>query len=181
MTGWLVFLTYIAAVNPARLRPALPEYADRVRWAAALAGSILTLVVGAGLVAVSADLLDVLDITPETFRIAAGALAAVTGLRVFGWPDRVDEPELEGWRAAFVPVAFPLLMTPQLAGLIIIYGATESAVLAVGGLATALAAGVAAGLLGHRHPTLWLAAARFLGAVLLLGGLALVVEGIRDV
>ena len=110
---WFVYATYLAAVNPARLRPALPQRKGRIRWAATLSGATATLVAGFFLVAVSTDLLDALDITPETWRIAAGSIATLVGLRVLAAPLRAEEPQLHGRWAALVPVAFPLLITPS--------------------------------------------------------------------
>lgn len=181
MSIWLVYAGYLAAVNPARLRPALPEDDERVAWRAVIAGAAFAMGVGLLLIAVSTDLLDALDITPETWRIAAGMVAALVGLRVLAFPGRAEEPRLGGLRSAIVPVAFPLLLTPELVALVSIFGATEPATRSVGGLLVALTVGVAAGAVRHRHPTLWLAGARLFATVLLLAGLALVVEGIRDV
>lgn len=181
MSIWLVYAAYIAAVNPARLRPALPEHGDRARWGPLLGGAAVTLGAGALLIAFSADLLDALDITPETWRIAAGMVATLVGFRVLVFPDRPEEPRLTGLRAALVPVAFPLLITPEIVALVSIFGATEPATRSFGGLAVAVALGVAAGAIARRRPSLWLAGARLLAAVLILAGIALIVEGIRDV
>ena len=181
MSIWLVYATYIAAVNPARLRPALPERSGRARWAPMLGGAAVTLFVGFLLVAISTDLLDALEITPETWRIAAGAVATVVALRVLAVPGRAEEPQLKGPWAALVPVAFPLMITPELIALVSIFGATEPATRSVGGLIVAIAVGAATGTLVVRRPSLWLAGARLLATVLILGGLAMIVEGIRDV
>ncbi len=181
MTIWLVFGSYLAAVNPLRLRPALPEESGRVRWQPVLLGAALVIAAGAGLVAVSTELLDAIEVTPETYRIAAGTVAALVGMRVVVFPGRAEEPQLNGMWASVVPVAFPLLLTPELIALISIFGATESATRSIGGLLVAIGAGVALGWVAHRRPQLWLAGARLLGAFLVLAGFALVVEGIRDV
>lgn len=181
MSIWLVYATYLAAVNPPRLRPALPERGGRVRWPPTLVGAGVTLAFGVAIVALSTELLEALDITSETWRIAAGMVAAVVGFRVLAFPDRPDEPRFAGGWAALVPVAFPLMITPELVALVSIFGATEPATRSVGGLITAVALGAASGAIGHRHRALWLAGARFFAAVLILGGVALIVEGIRDV
>ncbi len=181
MSIWFVYATYLAAVNPARLRPALPERDSRVHWAPILSGATATLVVGFFLVAVSTDLLDALEITPETWRIAAGSIATLVGLRVLASPGRAEEPQLRGRWAAIVPMAFPLLITPELVALVSLFGATEPATRSAGGLIAAIAVGTATGAAAHRRPSLWLAAARLFAAMLILGGLAMIVEGIRDV
>jgi small neutral amino acid transporter SnatA (MarC family) len=146
-----------------------------------LVGTVLVVGMSALIVAVSTDLLDALDITPETWRIAAGIVVGIAGIRVLALPQRAEEPELQGMWRALVPVAFPLLFTPELVALVTIYGSTESAGHAIAGVAVAAALGLATGVLVLRRPSLWLATARFLGAVLILGGIALVIEGIRDV
>jgi small neutral amino acid transporter SnatA (MarC family) len=84
-------------------------------------------------------------------------------------------------RSALVPIAFPLLFTPQLAVLAILFGATESFAPAWGWLAVGVGAGVAVGALRYRRPELWLAVARLFAALLVLLGIALVIAGIRDV
>ena len=144
-------------------------------------GAAVTLVVGAALVAVSSSLLDGLDIMPETWRIAAGMVATVVGLTVLAFPSRADEPRLPGNRTALVPATFPLLLTPELVAFVSIFGATEPATRSIGGLIAALALGIAAARIGYRCPTLWLAGARFFAALLILSGVAMIVEGIRDV
>lgn len=181
MSIWLIYAAYLAAVNPARLRPGLPERRGRAVPGVVAGGAAITLVAGLILIAVSADLLDALDISAETWRIAAGMVATIAGFRVLAFPSRADEPELSGAWAALVPVAFPLLISPELVALVSIFGATEPATRSVAGLVVALALATAAGLAGHRRPSLWLATARLMAALLVLAGVALIVEGIRDV
>lgn len=181
MTTWFVYLSYLAAVNPARLRPALPGRDGRAAVVPLVTGAVITLAFASLLIGVADDVLDALDITPETFRIAAGVVAGLVGIKVLALPTRAEEPELSGVWKALVPVTFPLMITPELVALASIYGATESGGVAIGGVAIALLAGAGAGLLRQRRPRLWLASARFLAAFLILAGFALVVEGIRDV
>jgi small neutral amino acid transporter SnatA (MarC family) len=181
MSIWLVYAAYLAAVNPARLRPLLPQQDDRTYWAPVLSGAAAALGVCFVLVAVSTDLLEGLAITPETWRIAAGMIATIMGWRILATPGRPEEPRLRGRWEALVPVAFPLLLTPELIGLVSIFGATEPATRSIGGLVVAVAIAVGSGAIAHRRPTLWLAGARFFAALLILAGLAMVVEGIRDV
>ncbi len=64
--------------------------------------------------------LDVLDISAPTARIAVGLLLVVSGIVTFGWPPPKPEPALPGRRAALVPVAFPTLLTPGLTLLVMI-------------------------------------------------------------
>ena len=60
------------------------------------------------------DLLDALSISPESFRIAAGLVLAVTGIRTLLWPNAVAGP--------FAAV----LVTPELACVALSFGADES-------------------------------------------------------
>ncbi len=179
MTGWFVFLAYLAAVNPPRLRPGLATGEERGQLRR-LAISAVT-VTGAGLVLVLAadEFLDLLDITDETWRLAAGVVSILVGARVVVAPQLSEMPDPD--RSGLIPIAFPLLFTPQLAALAVLFGATESFGIAWGWLVTSVVAGAAVGHLRYRRPGLWLALARILGALLVALGIALVVAGIRDV
>ncbi len=179
MTGWFVFLAYFTAVNPPRLRARLAMGEERGRPAQLALGAAI--VAGAGLVLVLAadGILDALDITEETWRLAAGLVCALVGARTVVAPHLGEMPFPSGF--ALVPIAFPLLFTPQLAVLAILFGATESFAPAWGWLAVGVGAGVAGGGLRCRRPELWLALARVLAAVLVILGIALMIAGIRDV
>ncbi len=181
MTLWFIYSTYIAAVNPARLRLALPDSDGRARPGPLAVGTAIAMAVSAVLIAVSSDLLAALEISPETWRMAAGIVIGIVGVRVLAFPQRAEEPQLSGSWAGLVPVAFPLLITPELIALVTIFGATEPAVRSIGGVAAALALGLGSGFAAYRRPSLWSATARLFGALLILGGIAMLVEGIRDV
>ena len=59
-------------------------------------------------------LLDALDVSEPSFRIAAGIVAALAGaVDLFRRPP-APEPALPGWRAALVPVAIPVVARPAL-------------------------------------------------------------------
>jgi small neutral amino acid transporter SnatA (MarC family) len=164
------FMAYVAAVNPPRLRIGLPESHGRARFTPLLAGSALVFVITAALA-----------LSAESWRMASGIIVGLVGARVLVAPQRADEPVLDGWGAALVPVAFPLLFTPQLAALAVLFGGTESAAVAVGMLALALGVAVAVGMMRRTREALWLASARFFGALLIVVAVLEVVEGIRDV
>ena len=181
MTAWFIYLSYIAALNPARIREALPESAGRSKPVPLLAGAAAVFAAGLALAAASDPILEALDITPETWRIAAGTVVALVAIRVLVVPGRPAEPELAGPWAAIVPVAFPLLLTPELVALISVYGATESFGTTVAALGVALAVSVAVGFLRRSRPRFWIATTRFLASGAIVAGFALIVEGIRDV
>ncbi len=179
MTGWFVSLAYLAAVNPPRLRPQLASGEQRGRPVQLVVGAAMVAGVGLILVLAADGILDALDISDETWRLAAGVVCGLVGARALVAPRLGEMPLPSG--PALVPIAFPLLFTPQLAVLTILFGATESIATAWGWLAVGVGAGVAAGGLRYRRPELWLALARLLAAVLVILGIALVIAGIRDV
>lgn len=179
MTAWFVLAAYVAAVNPPRLRPGLARADDRGESAQLLFGALIVVGFGLLLVLSAATILDALDITDETWRLGAGVVAGLAGARALIAPKLGEMPAAKGM--GFLPIAFPLLLTPQLVVLAILFGATEPVAAAWGFLTVGVAVGVAVGGLRLRTPGLWLALARFLGAVLVVLGIALVVAGIRDV
>jgi len=132
----------------------------------------LALALGGGAIVVCAafagDLLDALDVSPESFRIAAGIVLAATGVRDLIWPH--------------VPAGAPfaaVLLTPELVCVALSFGADEALgrTLAAAAVAFPLAA-VAA--LSDRVPS-GASAARFLAALQIVVAVALGVSGVRDV
>jgi small neutral amino acid transporter SnatA (MarC family) len=178
MSGWFALLVLLAAINPPRVRPHLDV---PTRPAQTLAAVIIVLVVGSVLVVVAIGFLDALQITSETWHIGAGAVGLLVGARVVVAPGIAGIEVPDGWAAAAAPYAFPLLLTPQLAVLMVLLGATGSKAAAVGWLAAVLAITVGVCSVPYRRPGLWSAAARFLGAMLVIMSVALVIAGIRDV
>lgn len=183
MNGAMLVVAFLAAVNPFRVRPGLPEVDGRARPRALAAGCLLVFALGAVAVAAAPALLDGLDVSPETFRLAAGFVMAVAAGWVLWFPHRAGEPELAGLAAAVVPVAFPLLIGPELFVLTISTGADESAVSVLGALALALTATFALGAVprSDAQAALWRGASRLAAAVLMVAAVALIVSGIREV
>lgn len=184
MSTILLALAAMAAVNPPRTRLAVPEAGDRrARLPELAAGTLLGLGVAGSLALLSGPLLEWLSVTPETFRIAAGLVLAITGLRSLVWPRPSEEPELPGLRAALWPVAFPRVLTPEVAALALTAGSIEGVGPTVAWLA---AAGVALVLLGvGRRGPVADGVLRWTGtllAMLLVAAAAFVmIDGIRDV
>jgi small neutral amino acid transporter SnatA (MarC family) len=172
--GFLVF-ALVAAVNPCRLRLVLP----RRREAVAL-GTLLALGAFAAIAALGGELLDALDISPESFRLGAALVLGLEGARAFVFARPAAEPELAGLKAGLVPVAFPLLLTPGVVALAVVDGVEAEA---VGALALALALVLGTTLLprGNRADALLAAGGRLLGALELVAGVALAVDALRDV
>jgi small neutral amino acid transporter SnatA (MarC family) len=178
MSGWFVLLVLLSALNPPRLRSHLDV---RRHPAHALAAAVIVFGAGALLVGFATGILDALEITVETWHIGVGVVGLLVGARMLVAPGFAGVEVPDGWAATAVPFVFPLLFTPQLAVLMVLLGATESKAAAIGWLAAALALTTGACALPYRRPVLWSAAARLLGALLVILAVALVVAGIRDV
>ena len=149
---------------------------------AALGGAVggLALVVVALL---GGPLLDALDVSDPAMRIAAGAVVAVAGLVDLARRPPSSEPALDGWRAALVPVAVPLVVRPALVlaaigadadrGLWLVAGALVAGLAAMSALTLVPTAGV-----GPRVGR-WLAAV--VGALAAAAGVLLVIDGVLAV
>jgi small neutral amino acid transporter SnatA (MarC family) len=180
MSWWYLLAVAITAVNAARMRPALPG-AGRARLALAAAGAALVLFVGATAFVWADPLLQALDITPETWRLAAGVVAALAGAWVLVFPQRSPEDGLSGRWAALAPVAFPLVFTPELAAFVVLFGATEPASSWLPALILGLGTVPAAAAIEMRRRDLWIGTSRMLAALLIALAIAQIIEGIRDV
>ena len=129
-------------------------------------------------------LLDALDVSESSFRIAAGIVAALAGaIDVFRRPPS-PEPALEGRRAALVPVAVPLVARPALIVLALGAGADSGVLVAVGAMALGVglltAAAAAWPIDGPRGRVLrW--ASRLLALGLVALGVLLALDGILAV
>jgi small neutral amino acid transporter SnatA (MarC family) len=184
MNGVLLGVAYLAAVNPARTRLGLPEVSTRrAGTAVTVLGSIVALGAILGLAWLSGPLLEALEITPETFRIAAGLVAVVAGIAVLWRTQPGQEPALPGWRAALWPIAFPRLLAPEVAALALTTGSKEGVPRTVAAAAVVLSivvvlaplrrAGIPGGAL------VW--TGRMLAVLLVAVGVFLMIDGIRDV
>jgi small neutral amino acid transporter SnatA (MarC family) len=185
-SGWLWVAALVLALNPARAAFGVPRAGRsprEVAGVAALGGLIGGLVVCA--VAAAGDaLLDSLDVSEPSFRIAAGIVAALAGAADLFRRPPAPEPALPGLRAALVPVAIPLVARPALVVLALGAGA-DSGVLA-GAAAMAIGVALLTALVtawpadGPKARTLkW--AARLLAAGLVACGVILTVDGVLDV
>ena len=183
MSFALILLTYLGAMNPARLRLAAPEDDSVARPAPLAISSLLVLGLGAAGVAASVPLLDWLQISPETFRVALGIVLVLTGAWWLAFPRPSSEPELSGLGAALIPVTFPLLVSPALFATVISTGADESAAVSIGSLAVSLAALNLLGRVkvGPTTKAVLIGITRLLGMVLIVAAVAFIIDGIRDV
>lgn len=184
MTLVFVAVAFVAALNAARLRLLLPDHGENGRSSAAVVGlgSLIALSVITLVAALADPLLDALRITDEMWHIAAGLVVIVAGLRYVAAPSTSGEPQLDGYLAALVPVTFPLLVTPEIVMLAVTFSVNESTGRATVGCGIALILFNLVALIprgAKRGP--WLAGARFHGALLTIMGVAIAIEGIRDV
>jgi small neutral amino acid transporter SnatA (MarC family) len=184
MNGALLVVAYVSGLNPLRCRLGIPEtMSRRVRAAPLAAGSLLAWGAIVVLAWFSGPLLEWLEITPETFRIAAGFTLALCGLYVLARPVPPEEPVPGGWWPSLWPVAFPRLLGPEMLALSVTTGSKE------GVAATAVAAAVALSLLGLLGPVarretadrVLLHLGRLVAVALLVVAVWLLIEGIRDV
>jgi len=180
MTWWYLLALALATLNAARIRPALPEQGGRhvVRVTGA-AGIVFVL--GATATAWADPMLNALAISPETWRIGAGIVALLAGVWVLLFPARRREAGLPGSGAMLVPIAFPLILSPELAGFLVLFGATEPAAAWWPALAVGLASVPAAAAVRLQRTGLWAATSRMAAALLVVLAVAQIVEGIRDV
>lgn len=187
MTDYLrLALIFLLAVNPAAAFIAMIPVRSRTPQTAWLPASAAGLALAGALYAgavVGADaLLDLLEIEPETFRVAAGVVLAAMGARAL-LPTRNEfDDALAGWRFGVYPLGIPLLAGP--AGLMaaLSYGADEGAGFTFVAAAPAL---VVAAALAARAPERWRPAfamvAPLAAALLVAAGAGLIVTGVRDI
>lgn len=152
----------------------------------AIEGSVLAGVVLVPVALLAGPLLDLLDISAPTARIAVGLLLVVSGTVTFGWPPPKPEPALPGRRAALVPVAFPTLLTPGLTLLVMIAAVDLGILVTVIVAALALATlPLTALLMGRKSgPVPWRVRwglALLCCGLLVLAGFGMLFDGVFDI
>jgi small neutral amino acid transporter SnatA (MarC family) len=181
---WVIAL--VLALNPARAAFGIPR-AERSQRTVAGVAAVGGLIGGLGVFAAAiagGPLLEALDVSEPSFRIAAGVVGALVGVADLFRRPPPPEPALPGWRAVLVPVAVPLVARPGL--LVMALGAGADRGAWVGAAAMALGVALLAGLAAW-GPTAgpggrvlrW--ARRLLGAALVACGVILTVDGVLDV
>ena len=125
--------------------------------------------------------LDALGLEPETFRISAGIVMAVTGVAfiLFG---PFSYPMEQDWKSGLFPLAFPLLASPAAFAAVLTRSADKGepqVVLASLIVVAAVAVGVAA--VSGRNSPIPGVLARLIGAVLIFRAVGLIIDGIRAV
>jgi small neutral amino acid transporter SnatA (MarC family) len=185
-SGWLWAAVLLLALNPARAAFAIPR-AGRSRptvVGVAAAGGVLGGLAVCAAAATGSPLLDALDVSDPSFRIAAGIVAALAGTADLFRRPPPPEPALAGWRAALVPVAIPAVARPALLVLALGAGADEGVLVSAGAMAigVALLTGLVVAWPGEGpggRVLRW--TGRVLAAGLVAAGVVLAVDGVLDV
>ena len=171
---WLWLVVLVAAFNPFRLVQSLPR---RSRSVVASGGAVG----GAGVLLVastSGPLLDVLNVSGPALRVAATAVGIAAAVLALTRRPVAVEPALDGWRAALVPIAVPLVATPALVLLALSADADKGFTVVLAALA--LSIGALAGVCGREGLVIrW--GGRFLSALLLAGCVLLLIDGVLAV
>jgi small neutral amino acid transporter SnatA (MarC family) len=182
-----VVAALIAVVNPARAVASVAPALLRTGRLVALTGSVVAAAIGVVLVLIHEPVLDLLSVSEPTFRLGAGLVIAAMGLRsLLLAPEPWNEGIAGGRLAALIPVAFPVLVTPELAVSAVDLGADEGSAIAIVGVLVALALVAALGswprLAEDRPRPVWLVPlGRLLGAGAVVFGVARAVSGVFDV
>jgi len=175
MSLWLLILAAVTTVNAPRLWSAGASW----RWAAA--GASVALAALAVLATLADPILDGLEVSAPTARMAAGILLLITGGLVFSAPPPSLQPASRWpW---MMPLAFPLLLTPGLAVLTLSASVDQSAPVTVLVLAGALATFPALALVRLQAPggRAMAGLGQALAGILVLAGLALLMDGVFDI
>lgn len=176
----LAILGLIATVNPAAATLAMVRDRRTDRPRSVAAGTAAAAVVLAGLAAAADPLLDGLDVSLGTYRLGAGVVIAVAGVRwlAVGPAVTVEEPDDDRRLAGFV--AFPVLITPGAAAFAPSVGAEHGALLAAVAVIVAVVLGGLGIYLRRSLPhLLMLGLVRLLGAAATVVGVIVAVDGIR--
>ncbi len=188
MTDYLkLALIFLAAVNPANVALALAAAPGQSAGERRTAVGVGIVAAGA-LLAVAAlvpdGLLDLLDVAPETFRIAAGIVMVTVAVRTLWSPGQGGQDVAPGWRGGIFPLGIPLLAGPATVAAAMSYGVDEGTGLALGALAPAVLLAATLSLATGERRSLQnalRAAALLTGALLVVAGAGLIVSGVRDI
>jgi len=166
-------VAFLVAVNPPVIAGALPRAVPMRTISIAALISTALLILAAVL---SKPVLDLLDVSAPTFRVAAGAVLAVAGIRwVIVGAKPMDEQEPRAL------TLLPRFFTPPLLAIAITVGVDDGVVTASVAGAVALAAAVVAAIGRGQGLVWWSWSARLIGLAGVAVGLALVVDGVKTV
>ena len=179
MSAGYLFAAFVVTASPlrARLSTGSPGLG------AVAVGAVIALAAGAALVVAGEAVLAALEISPESFRLAAGLVLFLEGVYRLYRPREPVPASLPGLAAGLTPVAFPLLLGPGLVVLALLAGAESVPGPAVGVLAAALAPVVPAALApsGTASDRMLAASVRIVAALEIALAADLAIDGIRAV
>jgi small neutral amino acid transporter SnatA (MarC family) len=184
MNGTLMLVAYLAALNPMRTRLGVPEHSGgRARMDVLASGSAIGLVVLVASATLAPSLLRSLEISPETFRIAAGLVLVIVAAWMLFVPVPADEPTPDGAGAALWPVAYPRVVSPETLTLAFTTGASDGVGAMVPALVAACVVLLAAGLVrtGPLSGRVLANLGRVFAVALVLIGIWLALQGVREV
>ena len=173
-------LAVLLAVNPVAAAVALWPRERRLTMAVAAAIAFVIAVLSA---VVSGPVLDVLDVTPGTFRVSAAIVLGLASARwlIIGAASVAADGPAEGPGRVVVPLLIPVLVTPQLVMVSISIGADEGVAVVAAGAVAGLALGWLAATVTKRHPAGWIAGMRLVAALAMAVAIALAVDGVKTV
>ncbi len=183
--AWLWLLVVIGTINPVRVALGVPRR-DPARHRVTLAlaggaiGSLALVVVGAA----SGWAVDLVGTSEPAMRLAAGSLCLLSAGIDLARRPTIDEPALDGFGAAIVPIALPLVVRPAmlLAGFSVVADRSVGvyALALVVTVVAAAAISVVIGDAGQERPLLvWVG--RLLSFVAVAGAALLIADAVFDI
>ncbi|MDE0701615.1 MAG: hypothetical protein F4Y27_00545 [Acidimicrobiaceae bacterium] len=177
MSSTLIVLAVICAANPFRVAACAPASVDTRRQAVVVATASTLLAVG--LMALLSDpILDLLNVSGSSSRIAAGVAVLIVGIRDLFVQPPSPEPALTGRLAGIMPMAFPTLFTPALV-ILAISAASARGVVAAFGIIGAVILLVGLIVAANVRGTYWRAAA--VGSAGVVIGTLLTLNGVTAI
>ena len=173
-------LALLVAVNPAAASLSLARDWRTDRPMPVLAGTVVAGVVLVALAGLADPILDALDVNLGTFRLGAGVVLTIAGLRwlAVGAPASTQEPLNDARLAGFV--FFPTLLTPGAAVVAVSVGAEEGLSVAAAAVAVAVVVGGIGVYFRRRIPELLAQGlVRLFGAGAVVTGIVIAVDGVR--
>lgn len=178
MTSTLI--AFLMACNPANATSALGHDRRTDRPVPLVVGTTVAIAVVVALAVASQPILDLLGLNLGTYRVGAGVVIAVAGLRylIVGSPKPAEEPATDFRLGGYI--FFPTLTTPGSVVLAVSAGVEHGAAVTSVAAAACIILG-AVGVYQRRRMPVALTAAlvRLLGAGGVVIGVGLVVDGIK--
>jgi small neutral amino acid transporter SnatA (MarC family) len=184
MNTLLAIVAYMAALNPARTRLGIPENDNGgARMGLLGPGTAIGVLGLVGIAAISDPILDAVEISPETFRIAAGFVLVIVATWMMFVPIPTSEPVPDGFAARIWPVAYPRVISPETITLTLSIGASDGLGLVLPGLGLAAGVLVALGPLraGPMTGRAMASLGRVAAVILVVVGVWLAIQGVREV